>query len=139
MENDILNKKNEKRNELFINEFEKWLKNKQLTDKTIRKHINNMDFYLNYYLTYYDIIKMEDGANGIYDFLDDFFIRKCMWSSENSIKDTASSIKKFYQCMSELNYVDSDTYKFVCNVIKDNMEIFLESYNDYMNGSYMWF
>lgn len=44
---------------------------------------------------------MEDGINSVYNFFNDWFINKCLWSSENSIKETASSIKKFYECMSE--------------------------------------
>ncbi len=37
--------KNQKRNEKFINEFEDWLKEKKLVEKTIRKHINNASLY----------------------------------------------------------------------------------------------
>ncbi len=38
----------------------------------------------------------EDRIN---DFLGEFFIRKCMWSTPGTIKRTAASIKKFYKFM----------------------------------------
>lgn len=44
----------------------------------------------------YDI-KVEDGMNCIHSFLDDWFIEKCLWASRNSLKETVTSIKKFYQ------------------------------------------
>lgn len=96
---------NEKRNKIFINNFESWLNEKGLVKKTIRKHISNIDLFLNNYLVYSDISTMEEGVSDIDIFLGDWFIRKCMWSSKNSIKETASSIKKFYQCMSEYEYI----------------------------------
>ena len=44
----------------------------------------------------YDI-KVEDGMNCIHSFLDGWFIEKCLWASRNLLKETATSIKKFYQ------------------------------------------
>ena len=80
-------KKNNKRNDKFLKIFEKWLNEQKLTKKTINKHLCNVDLYINDYLNYYEITNMEAGVNMIYTFLDDWFIRKCMWSSVSSIKD----------------------------------------------------
>ena len=82
---------------------------------------------------------MEEGVDDIDMFLGDWFIRKCMWSSKNSIKETASSIKKFYQCMSEYEYISKEDYKSVCETLKDNIEDYLESMDDYDNGNYYYF
>ena len=41
--------KNKKRNKFYIKEFEIWLKEKNLSPKTIQKHINNIELYLNDY------------------------------------------------------------------------------------------
>ena len=130
---------NEKRNELFINKFESWLNEKGLVKKTIKKHLNNIELFLNNYLVYSDISTMEEGVDDIDMFLGDWFIRKCMWSSKNSIKETASSIKKFYQCMSEYSYISKEDYKSVCETLKDNIEDYLESMDDYDNGNYYYF
>ena len=90
-------KENQKRNKKFMKEFEEWLNEKGFVKKTIRKHLNNASWYINDYLNYYDITKVEDGMNCIHSFLDGWFIEKCLWASENSLKETAASIKKFYQ------------------------------------------
>ena len=124
-------KKNNKRNEKFLKIFENWLKDQKLVNKTIKKHLNNIDLYINDYLNYYEVTPMEDGVSMVYSFLSDWFIRKCMWSSVASIKETAASIKKFYQCMSEKNYIKNEDYKFLCQEIKNNMDIFIDSFIEY--------
>ena len=130
-------KENTKRNEDYLKMFEKSLEEKQLTAKTIRKHISNIDFYLNDYLTYYDeIIKMEDGTQHTRPFLGDWFIRKAMWASKSSIKEMASSLKKFYEYMSALGFVKISDYQEMCYEIKDNMDRYLENLEDYDNGTF---
>ncbi len=127
--------KNRKRNEKYIKEFENWLKEKGLVDKTIRKHLNNIDLYINDYLNYYEITKVEDGIDNVYSFLSGWFIEKCLWASKNSLKETATSIKKFYQYMSENNYVSVEDYNEMCYFIKDNMDEFLETLEEFDNGT----
>ena len=130
-------KENTKRNEDYLKMFEKSLEEKQLTAKTIRKHVSNIDFYLNDYLTYYDeIIKMEDGTQYTRSFLGDWFIRKAMWASKSSIKEMASSLKKFYEYMSVLGFVKISDYQEMCYEIKDNMDRYLENLEDYDNGTF---
>ena len=127
---------NELRNKKLIKEFEHWLKKQNLAAKTIRKHINNVDLFLNDYLLYYEGETMEEGVSSVYTFLSDWFIRKCLWSSKTSIKETAASIKKFYKCMNELGYIDKEKYNFVNFAIKENMDDFLASLEEYENVEY---
>ncbi len=122
--------------EKYIKEFEKWLNEKDLADKTIRKHLNNVDLYINDYLNYYEITKVEDGMNCIHSFLDGWFIEKCLWASKNSLKEIAASIKKFYQYMSENNYVSVEDYNEMCSFIKENMYEFLEQVDAFEDGTY---
>ena len=131
-------KQNKKRNKKFLEEFEKELNNKGLSEKTIKNHINNIDLYINDYLNYYEFTNMEEGCHMIDGFLGDWFIRKCMWSTAYSIKTTAASIKKFYQHMSELNYISKEDYKFLCDEIKDNMEFWIEEVNEYNDDSFIY-
>ena len=137
--NELNIEENELRNKKLINEFKKWLKNQNLTTKTINKHLSNIELFLNDYLPYYEGETMEEGVASVYSFLGDWFIRKCMWSSRTSIKETASSIKKFYKCMNELGYIDKDKYDFVAFTIKENMDEFFESLEEYENGEDMWY
>ena len=56
------------------------------------------------------------------NFLGNFFIRKCMWSTPASIKSTAASIKKFYKCMREDGKLSKRNYAELCAIIRDRME-----------------
>lgn len=92
---------NDKKNEEYLKEFVTWLNSKSLSSKTIKKHIENADVYLNYYLTNSNVIPMEYGWDQTYTFLSDWGIRKNLFISKTSLKETATSIKKFYEYMSE--------------------------------------
>ena len=127
---------NRKRNEKYIKEFENWLNEKGLVKKTIRKHLSNVDLYINDYLNYYDVTKVEDGISSVHSFLDGWFIEKCLWASKNSLKEIAASIKKFYQFMSENKYISEDDYKDMCRFIKENMDEFLDQVDAFDNGTY---
>ena len=127
---------NHKKNKKYIEEFEDWLKDKGLAKKTIRKHVNNASLYIDDYLNYYDAETMEDGVHFVNGFLDGWFIEKCLWSSRTSLKETAASIKKFYECMSEKEYVAKEDYKNLCKEIKDNINQYLEQMDAFDNGTY---
>ena len=126
-------KENYKRNEKFLSEFDKYLVNNKLSDKTIRNHMSNVSLYINDYLNYYEAATMEEGCFEIDCFLGDWFIRKCMWSTASSIRSTAASIKKFYKCMNELGHVSNEDYKSLCSTIKNCMDDWIDEVNDYNN------
>ncbi|MBQ7140065.1 MAG: recombinase [Bacilli bacterium] len=128
-----------KTNEKYLDEFEKWLENKKLNPKTINRHVSNAYLYINDYLNYYEFCKMEDGCRCIDGFLGDWFVRKCLWSTASSVKSTAASIKKFYQCMNELGYVDKSDYSMLCDEIKDSMEFWIENVEEYNSGDFDYY
>lgn len=124
---------NKKKNEQYLQEFSKYLENEGLSVKTINKHINNVEFYINTYLNAYVPKDMRDGCIGIGMYLGDWFIRKTTWASKNSIKENAASIKKFYKCMLELNHISISEYENVCLDIKTEMKIWIERVEEYNN------
>ncbi len=93
-----------------------------LSEKTIRSHISNVDFYINEYLLREDVHPMEDGVGMVDSFLGYFFIRKCMWSTPSTIKSTAASIKKFYKCMLDHGNIQKAEFDYLRSEIKENME-----------------
>ena len=56
-------KKIRKENEAPLSVFKTWLSSKNLTRKTIDRHISNVDFYINEFLLYEDAIKAADGMD----------------------------------------------------------------------------
>ena len=118
-------------NENLLEMFEKDLEG--LNQKTINRHLTNVDFYINTYLLREDAYDFTHGIWDIDDYLGYFFIRKCMWSTPGNIKSTAASIKKFYQCMLKQEMIQKADYEYLCETIKDNMwkwQSDCEMYND---------
>lgn len=124
---------NKKKNEQYLQEFSKYLENEGLSVKTINKHINNVEFYINTYLNAYVPKDMRDGCIGIGMYLGDWFIRKTTWASKNSIKENAASIKKFYKCMLGLNHINISEYENIYSEIKSEMETWIERVEEYNN------
>ena len=112
-------------NEMHLAGFEKWLRNKGLSQKTINTHMSNVEFYINDYLSY-DLLDVSQGAGEINGFLGDWFIRKAGWSSCAHIKANAAGIKKFYEYLLEENVVEQKDYDDLCQTIKEYMPDWLE-------------
>ncbi len=89
----------QERNEHFLKIFEEDLVNAELKSKTIDRHLKNVNFFLNVFLDHVNGLSMEQGPEMINQYLGDFFIRKCIWSTPESIKTTTASLKKFYKSM----------------------------------------
>ena len=100
-------------NKLLLEEFDQWLQDKGLVKKTIRNHIGNVDFFINNFLVYSDIVEAKDGIEEISSFLGDWFIRKASWSSKANIKSNASSFKKFYTFLFEKGRRDRSISKAI--------------------------
>ncbi len=110
------------KNSEYLNLFEQTLIEDGLKDSTIKRHLSNIDFYINDFLLYEEPLTMDYGMEKIDSFLGDFFIRKCMWSTPGNIKSTAVSIKKFYKCMMDRGIVKKSNYEFLCSEIRDRMD-----------------
>ena len=94
-------------NTKYIEEFVDELSKKGFVDKTIKRHYENVDFYLNTYLLREDALTMENGCKDEYlsDFFGYFFIRKCMWSTPDTVKSTMLVLKSFIDsCMNRIDY-----------------------------------
>ncbi len=120
-------------NKHLLNDFEKWLSENNLSNKTIKKHISNVDFYINEFLLYEDAIEAADGVGSIGMFLGYWFIRKAMWASKTAIKESAASLRKFYQFMLETEKITKEAFEHLKDRIKKDMpEWFgrMERYDD---------
>jgi len=124
----------ESNNEL-LSQFENWLLKKNLTQKTIDRHINNVAFYINEFLLYEDAENPEEGIYSINMFLGYWFIRKAMWASAASIKGNAASLKKFYIFMQEIGRVETEDLEDMKKTIKENMDEWIATVRRYDDPS----
>ncbi len=122
-------------NEKLLADFANWLRKSNFTDKTISKHTDNIDFYINEYLLYEDAIEPQDGIDDISMFLGYWFIRKAMWASASSIKSQAASLKKFYTYLCEQELVAKEDLDSLKETIKEEMPEWLATVDRYDDPS----
>jgi hypothetical protein len=102
--------------------FKAWMTKKGLGSATIKKHAANADFYINECLTYDDPPQSaEEGVGRLDYFLGYWFIRKAMWASKTSIRENATSLKKFYTYLAEIGRVSADDLEELRDDIKTGM------------------
>lgn len=124
-----------KKNDVYLKEFIEDLTKEGLKENTIRRHYQNVKFYLNVYLLQWEALEMAEGTDwmNISGYLGEFFIRKCVWSTPASIKSTATSIKKFYKCMLKRGHITEDDYLELDETIKEKLDDWMldcKIYND---------
>ena len=124
---------NEDTNHEYLLLFQEDLENAGLKDKTIYNHLSNASLFINDFLIYHMDATMKEGVTMLGDFLGDFFIRKCMWSTPATVKTTAASLKKFYKSMADHGKIEKKDYDYVCRDIKESMEYWQECCAEYNN------
>lgn len=128
-ENDC--KKVRKFNKKLLTEFEISLKSSGLSKNTIDNHVSNIDFFVNEYLLYEEVIEAKDGASAVGMFLGYWFIKKAMWASQSSIKGNAASLKKFYAFLYEKEIIEKEDLDDLKETIKQGMPEWLATLNRY--------
>ncbi len=130
--NEIVEKNNE-----YLEVFAQYLEENGLKDKTISRHLWNVSFYLNDFLAYYNNLTMEEGTQfeNLDDFFGDFFVRKCMWSTPETVKQNIAGLNKFYKCMSINGYIPLEIYENYTTAIKESKEFWIDFCEDYNEPS----
>ncbi len=124
---------NEDTNHEYLLLFQEDLENAGLKQKNIYNHLSNADLSINDFSGNRMNVTMEEGVTTLGDFLGDYFIRKCMWSSPSTVKTTTASLKKFYKSMAKHRKIEKKDYDYVCRDIKESMEYWQESCKSYNN------
>lgn len=120
-------------NQPLLEDFRTWLEQGGLAEKTVKNHVDNIDFFTQYLVYYDDPLKKLDEADGsdVWMFLDDWFPRKAMWASAASSKSNITSFKKFFQWLGETGRVSPETVTDVLTTLKEGRDEFLERAAEY--------
>lgn len=119
-----------KLNEIHLKNFENHLAHKGLTEKTIRNHLVNTEFYINNYLLNYDALDVKQGCHKISSYMD-WFMRKTTWASCAEIKANAASFKKFYAFLLEAGTIERNDYDALVETIKEETPYWLEQMKEF--------
>jgi hypothetical protein len=141
MDYDAECKKIMEENNILLEDFYDWMKKKGLSDRVAGKHYENADFYINYYLLYYDSNRPEAGIGAVGGFFGDWFIRKAACSTEASTKSAAASLKKFYAFLAEIEKIPACNYDYFKATIKERMPEWLDKvrkYNESLPDIFDW-
>ena len=122
-------------NEKLLVDFEAWLQQAGLSSGTIKKHVDNIDFYINEFLLYEDAEEAQTGVDRVNMFLGYWFIKKATWASASSIRSNAASLKKFYTFMHERGLVSKEDLDFLNATIKEEMPEWLATLARYDDPS----
>ena len=104
-------------NQPILDDFEAWLEQSGLSEKTVKTHVSNIDFFTNYLVYYEPLKKLDEAKEGdVWMFLADWFPRKALWASATSVKSYLASFKKFFRWMGETGRVSPETVADVLDV-----------------------
>lgn len=118
-------------NQGLLEQFEQWLRDSGLSEKTVLTHVDNIGFYINDFLLREEPQEPEEGVDQVGWFLGDWFIRKAMWASKTSIKGNAASFKKFYGFLLEQRRIQAQDFAELKREIKDEMPEWLDNFRRY--------
>lgn len=123
--------KRKEENHTFLIGFTRYLESKKVSKKTIDKHVNNINFYINDFLLYESPERACEGVNQLNYFLGYWFIRKAMWASPTSIKENITSLKHFYTYMNRIGQVTEEELLDMKEQIKESKGEWIKSVIQY--------
>ena len=128
---DKLFNKQQRENRVLLKEFEKYLYSTNLTKKTVDKHLDNIDLYINTYVLRTDIIPPEEEVTiFIDDYFEYFMPYKTTFGSISDTKAQIGSLKKFYKYLVDINRLAKNDYNEMLEIIKANKQEWFNAYND---------
>ena len=91
-----------------------------LAPKTIKRHLQNVDFFLNTYLLFDEAnpLSMQDGVNAIDDFLG-YFLEEKTYFTDSTKRSFVTSLRKFYKSMAKHGKITPEQYEDVVESLQD--------------------
>jgi hypothetical protein len=115
----------------FCDDFEAWLERSGLSEKMVKTHVDNINFFTTYLVYREPLKKLDEAASGdVWMFLVDWFPRKALWASVTSVRSYLASFKKFFRWMGETGHVSPETVTDVLDTLKEGRDEFLASVDD---------
>lgn len=115
-------------NKPILAAFQAWLEKDRLSEKTVKSHCQNMEFFAEYLLYYEPLYSLDEADSvDVHGFLVDWFPRKAMWASPASTRSHMASFRKFFKFMTESGRIEQTIEGEVRETLKENKEEFLDA------------
>ena len=116
-------------NKNLLKAFAEWLSEQGLARATIKRHLSNIDFYINEFLVYSMPLTPQEGMEGgsVSMFLGFWFIRKTSWATKSTIKTNAASLKKFGEFLYQRGVIDQEDRDSIIETIREEMPSWLST------------
>ena len=122
----------EKELESIIEGFKEYLLKKNLSEKTLNNHVENINFFgFEYLLAYEHGSILEVSSIDILDFVGHWYIRKVLSSNKRGISSFLTSFKKFYKYLNEKDLIDDVILEEIMETCKDKLH-FYNRFDEYM-------
>jgi len=122
-------------NAVLLEDFADWIRKKGLSENTVKRHFENIEFYVNEFLLYEEAKPPSSGVQEAGCFLGYWFIRKALWASQTSIRSYSASLKKFYQFMFERGLIEREALDDLKAQIKEKLPEWLDTLRRYDDPS----
>ncbi|MDR0885470.1 MAG: SEC-C domain-containing protein [Clostridiales Family XIII bacterium] len=126
-----------KENDVLIASFNQSLMDAGLAESTIKKHMFNVNLFLNDFLLNYSLMDAKEGISEVISFFD-WYLRKCMWSSANDAKKIATSIKKFYKYLCDRGDITTDALSQMKEQFKERFQECIDEINKFNDPAFDW-
>lgn len=130
-------KDNQDKVRLYLGEFRADLEKAGLKEKTIGRHLSNAELYFEWMIEHegYDA---DDAPSQLDGFLGDWFIRRCMWSTPNSVKTTAASLKKLLTSIMNHGHMVDSEYRNAMHTLRKDLPEWQRKCALYNDPYYEW-
>ena len=115
-----------KENQKYFDLFEEEMKKEGLSNKTIKRHLRNAEFYVNHFVNHYEVYDMNKGCYELDTYFGPFYKNLKPDFTVYTLKENVSSIKKFYKTMYKHNLIDHKDYDELISTTKIMMDEWLE-------------
>jgi site-specific recombinase XerD len=118
----------EKYNQPLLDGFKIWLEKANVSEKTIKLHTTNIEFFAEYLVHHEPFQKLDEAdEEDVSSFLMDWFPRKALWASESSTKSYITSFKKFFSYMVETEKISPDIEVELKDTLKEYKQDFIDA------------
>ena len=106
---------------MVLKEFAQWMRQQDVSERTVGMHLSNAAFYIQEFLLYEQPLRPGEGASSIGMYLGYWFIRKGPIASPGTVRTSATSLVRFYSFLVEKGLVTAEQLVRMRQTIKAEM------------------